>query len=180
MSQLKRELQQVKKNGIFYEKRQQDNSRLMRQIKAIHTDSDAVYGSPRIWEELRYQGETCRLNRVARLVKSADIVGIPASKQWRKRTSSKRPEHVINHLDRDFTSLSPDIKWVTVAYVHTGEGWLYLAVIIDIFTQSHWLVDESTNGETACEPSGVNDTLAKTTDGLCYPTFRLRFAIYES
>ncbi len=113
--------------------RQQDNSRLLRRIKNIHVDSDAVFGSPRIWEELRYEGESCSLNRVARLMQSASIVGIPASKQWRKRKSSKRPDHVINHLERDFTADEPDTKWVTdITYIRTGEGWLYLAVIIDL------------------------------------------------
>ena len=113
--------------------RQQDNSRLLRRIKHIHVDSDAVFGSPRIWEELRYDGESCSLNRVARLMRAANIAGIPASKQWRKRKSSKRPDHVINHLERDFTAAHPDTKWVTdITYIRTGEGWLYLAVIIDL------------------------------------------------
>ncbi len=113
--------------------RQQDNSRLLRRIKCIHVDSDAVFGSPRIWEELRYEGESCSLNRVARLMQTASLIGIPASKQWRKRKSSKRPDHVVNHLKRDFTAEKPDTKWVTdITYIRTGEGWLYLAVIIDL------------------------------------------------
>lgn len=51
---------------------QQDNARLMRNIHRIHQHNDGVFGSLRIWEELRYDGECCSLNRVARLVNSRD------------------------------------------------------------------------------------------------------------
>lgn len=66
-------------------------------------------------------------------MRTSNLVGIPACKQWRTRKSSKRPDHVINHLERDFTAERPDTKWVTdITYIRTGEGWLYLAVIIDL------------------------------------------------
>lgn len=116
--------------------RQQDNSRLLRKIELLHTESDGVFGSPRIWEELRYQGELCSRNRVARLMKSAKLVGIPAVKQWRRRSSTQRPKHVVNHLERDFSATKPNIKWVTdITYIRTGEGWLYLAVVIDLYSR---------------------------------------------
>jgi len=89
---------------------QLDNTRLLRQIKNLHTENDGVFGSPRIWEELRYLGETCSLNRVARLIQQASIADIPSRKQWRKRKSSQRPGHVINHLERNFTASEPDTK----------------------------------------------------------------------
>lgn len=112
---------------------QQDNARLTRKIHHIHQHNDGVFGSPRIWEELRYDGEHCSLNRVARLMQANAIAGIPAGKQWRKRKPSKRPDNVINHLERDFTATVSNTKWVTdITYIRTGEGWLYLAVIIDL------------------------------------------------
>lgn len=115
--------------------RQQANSRLLRQIRTIHAESDGVFGSPRIWEELLYKGQACSLNRVARLMQKADLIGIPSSRQWRRRKSSRRPDGIVNHLDRDFTATEPDTKWVTdITYIPTGEGWLYLAVIIDLHT----------------------------------------------
>ena len=58
--------------------RQQDNARLLRKIRNIHSESDGVFGSPRVWEELRYDGEPCGLNRVAKLMNASAIVGIPA------------------------------------------------------------------------------------------------------
>lgn len=113
--------------------RQQDNARLTRKIHYLHQHSDGVYGSPRIWEELRYEGESCSLNRVARLMQINGLRGIPAVRQWRKRKSSTRPVLILNHLERDFTADSPNLKWVTdITYIRTGEGWLYLAVIIDL------------------------------------------------
>lgn len=115
--------------------RQHDNSRLLRKIESLHAESDGVFGSPRIWEELRYQGEPCSRNRVARLMQTAKLVGIPAVKQWRRRSSTQRPEHVVNHLERDFSATKPNIKWVTdITYIRTGEAWLYLAVVIDLYS----------------------------------------------
>jgi len=115
-------------------KRQQDNTRLLKKVRHIHKDSDGVFGSPRIYEELRYDGETCSLNRVARLMQSNAMAGIPSKRQWRKRKPSMRPDDITNHLNRDFAATEANMKWVTdITYVRTGEGWLYLAVIIDLY-----------------------------------------------
>lgn len=114
--------------------RTKDNTRLLRKVRLLHEESDGVYGSPRIWEDLRYDGETCSLNRVARLMRSNAIVGIPARKQWLRRQSSERPNDVINHLNRDFSASVANRKWVTdITYIRTGEGWLYLAIVVDLY-----------------------------------------------
>lgn len=113
--------------------RQQDNARLARRIHQLHQSSDGVHGSPRIWEDLLYEGETCSLNRVARLMKADGLQGIPALRRWKKKPSTARPDHVLNHLQRDFTADRANAKWVTdITYIRTAEGWLYLAVIIDL------------------------------------------------
>lgn len=115
--------------------RAQDNSRLLRRIHTLHTESNGVFGSPRMLDELHIEGETCSLNRVARLMKSASLIGIPARSQWRKKPSGVRPDHVTNHLQRDFTSQQANTKWVTdITYIRTAEGWLYLAVVIDLYS----------------------------------------------
>jgi len=114
----------------------QANSRLLRKIKSIHQESDGVFGSPRVWDELRYQGETCSLNRIARIMKRAAIKGIPAKRQWSRKKSNIRPSDITNHLERNFNADAPDVKWVTdITYIRTGEGWLYLAVIIDLYSR---------------------------------------------
>ena len=114
--------------------RQRDNTRLLRKIRRLHEESDGVHGSPRIWDDLRYDGETCSLNRVARLMKSDNLRGIPSLRRWKKRKSQQRPDHIINHLKRDFASTQAGTKWVTdITYIRTGEGWLYLTVVVDLY-----------------------------------------------
>jgi putative transposase len=126
--------------------RAQDNSRLLRRIHALHAESNGVFGSPRMYDELRYQGETCSLNRVARLMKSARLAGIPARIQWRRKPSGIRPAPVGNHLQRDFTAQQGNTKWLTdITYIRTAEGWLYLMEQLAIplgwqKTPTKWLV----------------------------------------
>ena len=64
--------------------RAEDNERLLVQIRSLHADSDGVLGAPRIWDDLRHEGEVCSLNRVARLMQANDIQGIPQKRRWGK------------------------------------------------------------------------------------------------
>ena len=115
--------------------RAKDNQRLLGRIATLHAQSDSVMGSPRIWEELRYAGETCSENRVARLMRGAGLQGIPQRRRWRKKPSSQRPAGVQNHLERDFVAGEPNTKWVTdITYVRTDEYWLYLCVVVDLYS----------------------------------------------
>jgi putative transposase len=88
-----------------------------------------------MWEELRYRGESCSRNRVARLMRANDLRGIPQRRRWRTKPTGTRPDHVENHLARDFTADEPNSKWVTdITYIRTTEGWLYLSVVGDLFS----------------------------------------------
>ena len=87
--------------------RAKENQRLLDRIKGIHAESDGVMGSPRIWEELRYQGERSSLNRVARLMRSYKLQGIPQRKRWRNKPSGQRPSQIRNHLARNFAASEP-------------------------------------------------------------------------
>ncbi len=112
------------------------NVELTQAIRRIHTANDGVYGSPKVWQELRAQGQRCGRHRVARLMKQAGLHGIPAKKRWRGRKAGQRPEGVSNHLARDFTATTRNTKWVTdITYIRTAEGWLYLAVVLDCSRQ---------------------------------------------
>ena len=93
-------------------KRQRDNERLLERMKTLYVDSDEVHGSPRISEELRYDGETCSLNRVARLRRLNALKGIPQKRRWRRKASGLRPLEITNHLGRDFKASEPNTKWV--------------------------------------------------------------------
>ena len=115
--------------------RARDNQRLLERIKTIHEGSDGVMGSPRIWKELRYVRRAVRANRVARLMHQQGLHGIPQRKRWRKKVCGQRPENVRNHLQRDFTASEPNTRWVTdITYVRTQESWLYLCVVVDLYS----------------------------------------------
>ena len=91
-----------------------------------------VYGSPKIWQRLRQQGEGCGKHRIARLMRQEGLRGIPALTRWKRWKSGERPAVITNQLARDFTALIPNTKWVTdLTYISTQEDWLYLAVVLD-------------------------------------------------
>ena len=115
--------------------RARDNARLLERIHQHHTDSDGVMGAPRMYEELGYEGETASLNRVARLMASNGLFGVPQKRQWRRKPSGVRPAYVRNHLERDFQAWEPNTKWVVdITFIRTGEGWLYLCTVLDLFS----------------------------------------------
>ena len=115
--------------------RAQDNARLLERIRQHHVESDGVMGAPRMHEELGYEGETASLNRVARLMSGAGLSGVPQKRRWRHKPSGNRPTFVRNHLERDFVALEPNTKWVVdITFIKTGEGWLYLCGVLDLFS----------------------------------------------
>jgi putative transposase len=109
-----------------------ENRRLVGRIRKFYKDSEEVYGSPRIFEDLREAGEACSLNRVARLMRKYKIRAVRGYKAPRHRVG--KPDAVVpNRLQREFNVLRPDRVWVTdITYIRTWQGWLYLAVVIDL------------------------------------------------
>lgn len=115
--------------------REKANTRLVGLIKAAYEESTGSYGSPRIFKDLREKGERCGENRVARLMK---VQGIKAIRRYRKpRFGCSKPALLTpNTLNREFSVSAPDLVWVTdITYIATSEGWLYLAVVIDLFSR---------------------------------------------
>ncbi len=111
------------------------NQDLLARIREHHEASDGVMGMPRMHEELGYEGLTAGRNRIARLMARHGLFGIPQPRRWRHKRSGVRPAHVRNHLERDFTALEPNTKWVIdITYVKTGEGWLYVCVVTDLYS----------------------------------------------
>ena len=105
-------------------------------IRDIHAEHKGRYGSPRIHQELRARGERVGRKRVARLMTDQGLRG-RAPKRFR-RTTDSRHDHPIapNLLDRNFTAEAPNQVWVgDITYVPTREGWLYLAVLLDLFSR---------------------------------------------
>ncbi len=114
-----------------------DNDRLLMRIRALHEDSRGVLGAPRMHEDLVDEDETASLNRVARLMSVDGLQGWPRSKRKGPRGQpGLPPPGVRNWLERDFTALEPETKWVTdITEFKTDEGKLYLCIVLDLFNQ---------------------------------------------
>ena len=111
----------------------QADERLGLEIAAIHAESRQRYGSPRVHAELGARGHRTSRKRVARLMRQHGLAG-RRRRRFRATTDSGHTLPVAsNVLARQFTQPAPDRAWVTdITYIATGEGWLYLAVILDL------------------------------------------------
>jgi transposase InsO family protein len=105
-------------------------------VRAAHGASSGRYGSPSVHAELRALGEKVGRKRVARLMKEAGLRG-RMRRRFRKTTDSNHPFPIApNVLERDFSATAPNQAWVTdITYLWTREGWLYLAVMLDLFSR---------------------------------------------
>ena len=117
-------------------KRSQDGLRILAEIRAIHTEHKGRYGSPRIHRELLARGFEVGLNRVQRLMAENDIQG-RQKRRFRTTTDSAHGLRIApNQLERDFAASEPNSKWVgDITYIRTLDGWLYLAVLLDLFSR---------------------------------------------
>jgi transposase InsO family protein len=117
--------------------RAEQDERLLVQIKASHEQSYGIYGSPRVWEDLREQGERVARKRVARLMRQSGLKGAVPRKRRVVTTDSKHQHPIAeNLLDRQFAATAPNQKWVSdITYIDTDEGWLYLATVMDLFSR---------------------------------------------
>ena len=113
--------------------RAREDRRLGVEIKALFAQHQRRYGSPRIHRALRDQGIRCARKRVARLMREAGLVA-RRRRRFRVTTQSKSGRPVApNLLDRRFTVNAPDVAWIgDLTYLWTPEGWLYLAVLMDL------------------------------------------------
>jgi len=112
-----------------------ENRRLLELIRASWIASGGIYGSPRVVRDLREAGERVGENRVARLMKENKIRAIRGYKRPRHR-AGKPAVLAPNRLKRQFTVARPDAAWVTdITYIRTWEGWLYLAIVIDLHSR---------------------------------------------
>ena len=112
------------------------NEQLLARIRAIHAKSRATYGAPRVIAELREEGERVGHNRVARLMCEAGLVGASRRKGcWTtRRDKDARPAPDL--VERKFVADEPDKLWVAdITYVPTWTGFLFLAVVLDVFSR---------------------------------------------
>ena len=117
-------------------RRAQEDARQTGLIRQAWSESGNVYGYRKLTDDLRDQGETCSENRVARLASLAGILAQVGYKRRPGRYGGKPAVVASNTLDRQFEVDSPDKVWVIdITYIRTHEGWLYLAVVIDLFSR---------------------------------------------
>jgi putative transposase len=107
---------------------------LTRVIRRLHAESDGTYGSPRMHVELRTEGYRCGRAKVARLMRTAGLKGCP---KRRFRVTTKRGlVPAKNLLDQDFSAAQVNERWAAdITFIWTGQGWLYLAVIMDLYSR---------------------------------------------
>jgi putative transposase len=112
-----------------------EDQRLLVLVRASYAASGGVYGASRVFLDLREAGETCGKHRVARIMRENKIKAL---------RGYKAPRHIVgrpsiiapNRLQREFTVARPDRAWVTdITYIRTWQGWLYLAVVMDLFAR---------------------------------------------
>jgi putative transposase len=128
------------------------NQQLLEQIKVIHAHRHTrTYGSPRMTVELRARGQACSKNRVARLM---HLHGLRARPRRPFRPKTTTPDHGAhpspNRLADAAPATAPGVQLVSdITYIPTAEGWLYLAVVIDLFSRSvlGWKLSESLHSE---------------------------------
>ncbi|AUX37507.1 transposase [Sorangium cellulosum] len=116
--------------------RAKSDAQLSVQIRAVHHKSRGRYGSPRIHAELRARGMRVGKKRVERLMR-AQRLAARRKRRFRRTTNSRHNGPIApNVIERQFDARAPNQVWVTnVTYIPTGEGWLYLAVILDLFSR---------------------------------------------
>ena len=113
-----------------------DDHRLLGKIKQFWLESGCTYGYRNITIDLKSDGETCGKNRVYRLMRQANIRAVRGYKRHPGFKGGKANTAAPNTLDRTFDVDTPDSYWVTdFTYIRTYEGWLYVTVVIDLFSR---------------------------------------------
>jgi putative transposase len=118
-------------------KSKQDDKVLLQEIHAIYQERHSTYGSPRIYRELKRRGRNHGKKRIARLMRK-DGLRAKTKRKFKMTTDSKHTFPVApNLLNREFTPKEPNQVWASdITYIWTAEGWLYLAVVMDLFSRA--------------------------------------------
>ena len=117
--------------------RRQRRADVVEQIRRAHDDSRGTYGSPRVTVELKESGVDVSENTVAKYMRQAGVRVTPRRRFVPRTTDPHHPHPVApNRLDRQFAADAPDRKWACdLTYVRTDQGWLYLSVVLDLFSR---------------------------------------------
>ena len=148
--------------------RQRDDLRLLVHIKEAYKLSRRTYGRPRMVEELKDMGFVVGHRRVGRLMRDNNIKAV-RTRKYKATTNSKHGYAIApNLLDRDFTAAAPNQKWsVDISYIWTTEGWLYLAVVMDLHSRRiiGWAVSNRMKRDLAVQALQMAITLRRPPKG---------------
>jgi len=169
-------------------RRELENVSLIRAIEQIHDSSRKTYGSPRVHAQLNAMGKSCGRGRVERLMRRYGIRS-KLKRRFRKTTDSVHSQRISpNLVQRNFAVKKPNKIWVSdVTYLWTNEGWLYLAVTLDLFSRRvvGWSMSERLTTalvlealDSALNTRQVNDELIHHSDrGKEYASYEFRARI---
>jgi len=136
------EVLEVSKSGYYdWSKRDMSdcdkaNEKLLAEIKEVFEESKGIYGSPRVYKRLKQKGIQTSLNRVARLMRQENLVGVHRRKAVKTTLSNDTHPVAPNLLNRHFETDKPNQKWLTdITYIRFKHDWLYLAVVMDLFSR---------------------------------------------
>lgn len=144
-------------------------------IERIHRDNRGVYGSPRIYREIKAEGVPCSRKRVARIMHEKGLRG----RQKRRFTVTTDSRHdfplASNLVKRQFTAESPNRVWVSdITYIWTMEGWLYLCIILDLYSRivTGWAMDSQMTIELTIKALSMAVTHRNPSPGLVFHSDR--------
>jgi putative transposase len=112
---------------------ERDEAVLVAEIRRVHDDFDGTYGSPRVTEELARRGRPVNHKRIERLMRLHGIVGVHKAARVRTTIPAEQAPPLPDLIGRRFAPGRPDVAWVgDITYIPTGQGWLYLASVLDL------------------------------------------------
>lgn len=134
--------------------RPEANGHLSGDIRRIYTEHKGRFGAPRITQQLRTEGQGVDKKRVARLMLAEGLLA-KAARKYKATTNSNHNLPVApNLLGQDFTATAPNQKWASdITYIATEEGWLYLAVVLDLYARRivGWAMSERMTAKLVCD-----------------------------
>lgn len=152
-----------------------ENERLETAITEVHTASRGTYGSQRVKHGLEARGLKASRPRVARIMKARGLRG-KSKRKYRVTTNSKHKQGFSeNRLARAFGAEKPNLKWVSdITYLPTSEGWLYLAVVLDLFSRKviGWAFSERLEASIAVQALEMARVSRKPEAGLLHHSDR--------
>ncbi|PYE88346.1 putative transposase [Bacillus sp. 196mf] len=148
---------------------------LIKQVRNEYLQSNQIYGSPKITKELHKQGVYVSQKTVARVMQQAGLRSITVRKYKATKNSNHSYNVYANMLDQNFVANQPNQVWMSdITYIHTEEGWLYLASIMDLYTRKivSWHIDARMTKElviTALQRALAQETI---TEGIMHHSDR--------